>query len=283
MKFTAYLLVLAVIALAFPAFAKSYTDIAIVSPAGSDANNCVWHTPFAPPQPPACATGIHAASLLKGPGSKLAYVTGTFHEHVSITVTKANWGSLGSSFDIGKLSTSDNPVFTGGVTFTGDGYAGIRGIQFKNVAGDCITMNGFSATAPLHGNILNETINGCSGHVIALANTDGIEAGYSWFNDSGVGEAIISLVNSPNFNIHEVQLQMLVGKHGQLGAIIKDSPHGIYGVNVDVYVAPTGLDAESSPFMQILQGNKAYTAKICPASDVATDTIASNVTVAPCL
>ena len=40
------------------------TRPAIDTPAGSDANNCVWHTPFAPPQPPACATGNHAATLL---------------------------------------------------------------------------------------------------------------------------------------------------------------------------------------------------------------------------
>lgn len=74
------------------------TRPAIVSPAGSDANNCVWHTPFAPPQPPACATGNHAATLLHGPGSKLAFLSGTYHEHVSVAVSKTNWGSLSTAF-----------------------------------------------------------------------------------------------------------------------------------------------------------------------------------------
>ena len=263
-----------------PALAASFADIAIVSPAGSDANNCVWHTPFAPPQPPACATGTHAATLLHGPGSKLAFLSGTYHEHVSVAVSKVHWGSLSTAFTIGKLNSTDSPIFDGGsIAFTGDGYATVGGTNIKNAPGDCISMNGLSATAPLHGAILDEVITSCAGHAVTLVNTSGIEVGYNWFSDSGAGQSELYISSSPSFYVHETQLQMLVGKKAQLGGYVLNSPQGIYGVNVDVYVAPTGLDAESSPSMQILQGNKAYTAKICPASDVSTDTIASNVTV----
>jgi hypothetical protein len=267
-----------------PALALSFTDIAIVSPAGSDANDCIWHTPFAPPQPPACATAAHAASLLSkstvSKSSKLAFLTGTYHEHVSVAVPKAIWPNIHSGFNVGKLTSSDNPIFDGGsFSFTGDGWAGLRGIRINKAPGDCISMHGLSATDPMHGAILDEIADGCGGHAVTLVNTDGVEVGYDWYSDSGAGESELFLSNSPNFNIHETQLAMLVGKKPQLGASITNSPHGIYGVNVDVYVAPTGLDAESSPFMQILQGNKAYKASICPASDVATDTVASNVTV----
>lgn len=263
-----------------PASAASFADIAIVSPAGSDANNCVWHTPFAPPQPPACATGTHAATLLKGPGSKLAYLTGSYSENLVVFVSKVNYPSLGSAFVVGKLVPTDAPTFNGGsVSFYGDGYAKVAGIPIKNAPGDCISMFGLSATSPLHGGILDENVYGCAGHVNTLVNTSGIEIGYNFYSDSGVNESELFVSNSPGFNIHETQLQMLVGKHGQVGAYILNSPGGIYGVNVDKYVAPTGLDAESSPKMQILQGNSPYTAKICPATDVATDTVASNVTV----
>lgn len=275
-----YAICLSLMLIASPAFAASFTDIAIVSPAGSDANNCVWHKPFAPPQPLACATGTHAATLLKGPGSKLAYLTGTYSEHIAVSVSKLNYPSQGSAFVIGKLNASDKPVFDGGsVTVTGDGYATIGGINMKNAPGDCIQMQGLSATAPLHGAVLDETITSCAGHVVTQINTSGIEVGYTWFSDSGQGMSELYISNSPNFDVDDVQLQMLAGKKAQLGAYIVNSPHGMFGVNMDVYVAPTGINALNSPYMQIYQGNKAYTVNICPASDVATDTIASNVTV----
>ncbi len=276
-----YALCLTLMLIASPALALSFTDIAIVSPSGSDANNCVWHAPFAPPQPPACATGTHAATLLKGPSSKLAFLTGTYHEIVSVHVPKEKWPTIHNGLNIGLLNSSQSAIFDGGgFVITGDGWVSIKGLRIKNGPGDCISVHGISPSDPMHGNIEDVTINGCAGHIVHLVNTNAFEVGYDWFSDSGRGESELYVSNSPSVNIHETQLQMLVGKKAQLGAYILNSPNGIYGVNVDVYVAPTGLDAESSPSMQILHGNKAYTAKICPASDVGTDTIASNVTVA---
>ena len=263
-----------------PALAASFTDIAIVSPAGSDANNCVWHAPFTPPQPPACATGTHAATLLKGPGSKLAFLTGTYNENVAVMVSKANWPSLGSAFVIGKLNPTDAPTFNGGsFTAVGDGFFKIAGIPIKNGTGNCITMQGLSPTAPLRGGILDENIYGCALHVNNLVNTDSVEIGYNFYSDSGLNQSEMFFSNSTNLNIHETQLQMLVGKHAQVGAFFMNSSHAMFTVNVDKYVAPTAADIESSPNMQIGLGNSPYTAKICPATDVATDTIASNVTV----
>ena len=261
------------------ASALSFTDIAIVSPAGSDANNCVWHTPFAPPQPPACATGTHAATLLKGPSSKLVFLSGTYHEIVSVFVPKTTWPNVGHAFNIGTLS-GNIPIFDGGgFAITGDGFVSIKGIRMKNGPGDCISVQGISATDTISGNIEDMNIYGCAGHINTLINTNAFEVGYDFYSDSGVNESEMFLSNSTNLNIHETQLQMLVGKHAQVGAYFLNSPGALFGVNVDKWVAPTGADIESSPNMNIIQGNSPYTVKICPATDVKTDTVAPNVTV----
>ena len=262
-----------------PAFALSFTDIAIVSPAGSDANNCVWHTPFTPPQPPACATGTHAATLLKGPSSKLVFLTGTYHEMVSVSVPKTKWPSIGSGLNIGTLA-GNVPVFDGGgIVATGDGWISIKGIRILNGPGDCISVLGTSPTDPMSGNIEDVNIYGCAGHITSIVNTTAFEVGYNFYSDSGVNESEQFFSNDTSLNVHETQLQMLVGKHAQVGSFFINSPLAMYTVNVDKWVAPTGADIESSPNMNIGLGNSPYTVKVCPATNVATDTFASNITV----
>jgi len=267
-----------------PAFAKVYTDIAIVSTAGSDANNCVWKTPFALPVPPACRTGTHAATLLKGPGSALEFMSGTYSEHVVINANKVSWPSDGASLTVGKFTGATVLFDGGGFAVTGDGFVDIRGIKIINGPGDCITYHGTSSADLLQGRIENEDIYGCAGHIVSLVNTNAVEVGYNFFSDSGKGQSELFLSNSPNYNIHETSLQMLVGKTPQLGASILNSPTGLFDIHADTFVGPTALYAVNSPHISTIILDKApYTANICPATDIVTDMFVANWTVKACV
>lgn len=267
-----------------PAMAKSFTDIAFVSPAGSDANNCVWHTPFTPPQPPACKTGTHAASLLKGPGSALEFMAGTYSEHVVINANKTSWPNVSSSLSIGLVSGA-SVIFDGGsISVMGDGFVDVRGIRIINSPGDAIAFHGNSMSDPLMGRILNENINMPAGHAISLVNTTGVEIGYDFLTDSGKNQSELFLSNSPGYNIHETNLNMNVLKTPQLGAYIVNSDTGLFDVHTDTWTGPTALFAQSSPHISTNPGDTfPHTANVCPATDIATDTFAKNWTVQKCV
>ncbi len=270
-------IVLSLMLISSPALALSFSDIAIISPAGSDANNCVWHAPFAPPQPPACATGTHAATLLKGPSSKLAFLTGTYHEIVSVHVPKEKWPTIHNGLNIGLLNSSQSAIFDGGgFVITGDGWVSIKGLKMKNCPGDCISIQGISTSDTMHGNIEDENIYSSSGHIITLVNTTGFELGYNFFKNSDKSHLFVS--NSPGYNIHETSTLMDVKKKPQLGAYIINSAGGLFDTHVDAYTGPTALSAVNSPHLSdpiVLTPRKG---NVCPASDVATDTFSSSWT-----
>ncbi len=259
------------------AMAGSNTDVAFVSPAGSDANNCVWHTPFTPPAPPACATATHAATLLKGPGSAIKFMSGTYHEMVSINVSKAHWPSAGSAFRIGIDTAGSAVMFDGGgFIITGDGWVSLRGIRMKNCPSDCITASGISAADPLHGGIENEDIYSSKKHIISMVYTTGFELGYNFFNDPLESHLFVS--NSPNYNIHETNLDMSATKTPRLAAYILDSPGGLFDVHIDKWTGPTALSSVNSPHLRAnIVDNPAGVehGNVCPASDIPTDTFAS--------
>jgi hypothetical protein len=266
----------AAVILAIPAMAGSNTDIAIVSPSGSDANNCVWKTPFTPPAPPACATGTHAAALLKGPGSALEFMSGTYNEMVAIHINKTNWSSPGGAFRIGRFPGATVMFDGGGFVVTGDGYMSLRGIEMKNCPGNCITAAGTSQADPLHGNIENENTYSSRDHSVYMVNTNGFELGYNFFENSDESHLFVS--NSPNYNIHETSTIMNIKKTPQLGANIINSPVGTFVTHTDNYTGPTALSAVSSPHLSSPIVITPRKGNVCPASDVATDTFSSSWT-----
>lgn len=259
---------------ATPAMAKVYTDIAFVSLTGSDTNDCVWKAPFTSAMPKPCKTATHAATLLKGPGSALEFMTGTYAEHVVINANNVSWPNEGASLSIEKFTGATVEFDGGTITVNGNGFVDIRGIKMINCPSDCITYQGTSAAQPLQGRIEDEDIYGSLGHIIMAANTNALEIGYNFFSDPV--KSHIHLINSPNYNVHETSTLMTVKKTPQHGGHIIDSPGGLYDTHSDSFVAPNSLHALRSPHISTIPDVANYTANICPSTDVATDMFVSN-------
>ncbi len=252
-----------------------------VSLTGSDST-CVVNQSSLP-----CKTITHAAAIAGNGGSASAWdvviADGTYHENVVI----ANSGNASAPLRILPVAgakvyidgTGMGPV---GLEVTGN-YVYMVGPYVQNFSGDCIYAHGTDADHPqinLHLNLMGQLK--CGGYVVHTEFTNLFDDGYGRIFDTHAN-AVMYIHNSPMFHIHDQNIYQDIGYPSVIGALIVNSPNGNFeGVNGKISGLLVTLDAENSPFMNIVNNNpppplsNTFTCTINPPSDRATDTIANN-------